>query len=124
MAEQRDLPFVVMVASFFGFAYALFLGFMGLVGVASWDEVSDPWGYGALVAGGLFGVASLLLLRGSGVARALLAVLAGLVGLLALYYVFTGPTSAIVPSLVTLSASLILVWLLYGVKAAQRYFAG
>lgn len=123
MEARRELPFVVMVASFFGFAKAAFLGFMGLVGVLSWDDVSDPWGIGALVLAALFGLASFALLRGNRVARLVLAALAVAGGVLALVYVFVGPTSAILPSLVTVAMAAALIWLLYGPRSAKEYFA-
>jgi hypothetical protein len=120
---RRELPFVVMVASFVGFAKAAFLGFMGLIGILSWDDVSDPWGIGALVLAALFGFASYALLRGNRVARIVLAALAVAGGVLALVYVFVGPTSAILPSLVTAALAAGLIWLLYGPQSAREYFA-
>jgi hypothetical protein len=118
----RDLPFAVMLASFFGFAKAAFLGFMGLIGVLSWDDVTDPWGIGALVMAALFAIASWRLLRGSPIARLVLAALAVIGGGLALVYVFVGPTSAIGPSLVTAGLAAALIWLLYGPRASKEYF--
>lgn len=124
MEETRPaLPFSVMVAAFLGFAKAVFLGFMGLIGVLTWDEVSDPWGIGALVAAAVFALGSWGLVRGSGVARLGLALLAAFSGGAALVYVFTGPTSAIVASLVTAGAAAVLIWLLYGARGARAYFA-
>ena len=120
--NRRDLPFVVMVASFFGFAKAAFLGFMGLIGLLSWEEVTEPWGIGALVLAALFALASLALLRGSRAARLVLAGLAVVGGVAALVYMFVGPTSAIGPSLVTAAMAAILVWLLYGTRSAREYF--
>jgi hypothetical protein len=117
------LPFVVMLASFFGFAKAAFLGFMGLIGVLSWDDVSDPWGIGALVLAALFALASFALLRGNRVARTVLAALAVAGGAIALVYVFVGPTSAVLPSLVTAALAAVLIWLLYGPRSAKEYFA-
>ena len=120
---RRELPFVVMIASFFGFAKAAFLGFMGLIGILSWDDVSDPWGIGALVLAALFGLASFALLRGNRVARIVLAALAVAGGVLALVYVFVGPTSAILPSLFTAVMAAAVIWLLYGPQSAREYFA-
>ena len=120
---RRELPFVVMIASFFGFAKAAFLGFMGLIGILSWDDVSDPWGIGALVLAALFGLASFALLRGNRVARIVLAALAVAGGVLALVYVFVGPTSAILPSLFTALMAAAVIWLLYGPQSAREYFA-
>jgi hypothetical protein len=96
-----------MLAALFGFAKAAFLGFMGIIGLVSWDDVTEPWGIGALVFAALFGIAALAV--------------AG--GLLALLYVFVGPTSAILPSLFTALLAAVLIWLLYGPRAAQEYFA-
>jgi hypothetical protein len=120
---RRELPFVVMLASFFGFAKAAFLAFMGLIGVLSWDDVSDPWGIGALVLAALFALASFALLRGNRVARTVLAALAVAGGAIALVYVFVGPTSAILPSIVTAALAAVLIWLLYGPRSAKEYFA-
>jgi hypothetical protein len=120
---RRELPFVVLLAAMFGFAKALFLGFMGIIGIAAWDDVSDPWGIGALALAALFAIASLLLLRGNRLARLVIAALAVAAGLLAVIYLFTGPSSAIIPCLVTAALALLLIWLLYGPRAAKEYFA-
>lgn len=119
---RRDLPFAVLVASFFGFAKAAFLGFMGLIGLLSWEDVTEPWGIGALVLAALFAIASWALLRGSKVARIVLAALAVAGGVVALVYVFVGPTSAIGPSLVTAALAAALIWLLYGPQGSREYF--
>ena len=121
-AGTRERPPAVVFASFFGFAKAAFLGFMGIIGVIAWDDVTDPWGIGALVLAALFGGASYALLRGSRVARLVLAALAVVGGVLALVYVFVGPTSAILPSLVTAGLAAVLLWLLYGARGAKAYF--
>lgn len=123
MQGTRELPFVVTIASFFGFAKAAFLGFMGIIGLVAWDDVTEPWGIGALVLAAVFGLASFALLRGSGLARAVLGGFALVGGLIAVYFAFTGPTSAIGPSLVTAALAAILVWLLYGTRSARAYFA-
>jgi ABC-type multidrug transport system permease subunit len=120
---RRELPFVVMLASLFGFAKAAFLGFMGVIGLVSWNDVTEPWGIGALAFAALFAIASYALLRGSRAARMVLAALAVAGGVMALVYVFVGPTSAILPSLFTALLAAVLIWLLYGTQAAQEYFA-
>jgi hypothetical protein len=119
----RGTPPAVLLASFFGFAKAAFLALMGIIGVAAWDDVTNPWGIGALVLAALFGLASFALLRGSRAARIVLAALAVVGGVMALVYVFVGPTSAIVPSLVTAALDAVLLWLLYGSRSARDYFA-
>ena len=119
---RQELPFAVLVASIFGFAKAAFLGFMGLVGLLSWQDVTEPWGIGALVLAALLAIASWALLRGSKIARIVLAALAAAGGGIALVYVFVGPTSAIGPSLVTAALAAALIWLMYGPRASKEYF--
>ena len=119
---ERELPASVFVASLFGFAKAAFLGFMGIIGIIAWDSVTDPWGYGALAIAILFLLASYALLRGKPFARMVLGALAVIGGVAALVYVFVGPTSAIVPSLVTAALDALLLWLLYGTRSAKEYF--
>ena len=119
---RREAPPTVLLAAVFGFVKAAFLGFMGIIGVAAWDDVSDPWGIGALVLAALFGLASFALLRGSRAARVVLAGLAVVGGVMALVYVFVGPTSAILPSLVTAALAAAVLWLLYGSRSARDYF--
>ena len=119
---QRDLPASVFFASLFGFAKAAFLGFMGLIGVVTWDDVSDPWGIGALVLALLFGLASYGLLRGHPAARLVIGALAVIGGVLALIYVFVGPTSAIPASLGTAALDGVVLWLLYGTRSSKEYF--
>ena len=118
----RDLPAPVFVASLFGFAKAAFLGFMGIIGILTWEDVTDPWGYGALALAIVFGLASYALLRGKPFARLVLAALAVAGGVLAVIYVFVGPTSAILPSLVTAGLDALVLWLLYGPRSSKEYF--
>jgi hypothetical protein len=119
---RRELPASVFVASLFGFAKAAFLGIMGIIGIAAWDDVTNPWGIGALVVAALFGLASLALVRAYPAARLVLGVLAVVGGVAALVYVFVGPTSAIGPALVTAAMDAVVLWLLYGTRSAREYF--
>jgi hypothetical protein len=121
-APREGAPPAVLLASVFGFVKAGFLGLMGIIGVATWDDVTDPWGIGALVLAVLFALASFALLRGSRAARIVLAALAVVGGVMALVYVFVGPTSAIFPSLVTAALDALVLWLLYGSRGARAYF--
>jgi hypothetical protein len=122
LGAERELPASVFVASLFGFAKAAFLGFMGIIGILTWDDVTEPWGYGSLALAILFGIASYLLLKGKPFARTVLAALAVAGGALALIYVFVGPTSAILPSLFTAALDALVLWLLYGPRASKEYF--
>jgi len=119
---DRALPFPVWLAAMFGFVKAAFLGLMGVIGIIAWDSVSNPWGFGALALAILFGLASTMLLRGSRVARIVLAGLAviGFVG--AIVYIFVGPPSAILPSLGTAVLAALVVVLMYVPRSAKEYF--
>ena len=121
-AMRRELPFSVWLAAIFGFAKAGFLALVGVIGVFAWESVSDPWGIGALVMAALLGIASYMLLRGNRVARIVLAALAVIGGVTAIVYVFVGPASAILPSIVTALLAAIVIWLLYGPRSSKEYF--
>jgi hypothetical protein len=121
-ATARELPFPVWLAAIFGFAKAAFLALMGVIGILAWDDVTDPWGIGALVLAALFGIASYLLMRGNRIARMVLGALAVIGGVTAIVYAFTGPTSAILPAITTAVLAAIVVWLLYGLRSSKEYF--
>jgi hypothetical protein len=111
-----------MLAAFFGFAKAAFLGIMGVIGIAAWDDVTDPWGYGSLALAVLFAVASYMLVRGKPFARTVLAALAVIGGAGALVYAFVGPRSTLLASLATMLFAILLIWLLYGPRSSREYF--
>jgi hypothetical protein len=119
---RKELPFTVMVAAFLGFAKAAFLGLMGVIGLAAWDDVSDPWGYGSLALAVVLAVASYLLVRGKPIARTVVAALAVIGGIGALVYAFTGPRSTLLASLATMLFAVLLIWLLYGPRPSREYF--
>jgi hypothetical protein len=119
---KRDLPAPVFVASLFGFAKAAFLVLLGIIGIFAWDDVTDPWGFGVLGVGILFGIASYALLRGKRVARIVLAVLSVGGALLALIFVFAGPPSVILQCIVAAALDVLVIWLLYGPRSSKEYF--
>ena len=67
-------------------------------------------------------IASYLLMRGNRVARMVLGALAVIGGVTAIVYAFTGPTSAILPSITTAVLAAIVIWLLYGLRSSKEYF--
>ena len=120
----RESPPAVLLASVFGFVKAGFLAFIGIIGVAAWDDVTNPWGSGRSCSRRC----SPLPPSRSMVAAPCTMVLAALAvigGVIALVYVFVGPTSAILPSLVTVALDAVLVWLvrLAGREGLLRFVA-
>ena len=63
-----------------------------------------------------------MLMRGSRVARIVLAALAVIGGVTAIVFAFIGPTSAILPSITTAVLAAIVIWLLYGLRSSKEYF--
>jgi hypothetical protein len=122
-AETASQPFPVFLATLVGYALALGLLLFGLVGAASWDEVGNSFGIGLLVLGAVIGLATLGVSRGSRIGRDVLALLAAIAVGVGVVYAFAGPTSAIVPSLVSSAVAAGTIALLFVPESAKRYFA-
>ena len=115
-------PFPVALAAIVALCTGGFLIMMGIIGVASADQVGNPFGTGVLILGILFCGAALLLFRGSRLGRAAIGVLCavGVVG--GVIYMFRGPTYAIVPSLVTAGVAAGTIALLYLPEGSKNFF--
>ena len=103
-------------------ATAAFLLLMGVIGVASANSVSDSFGVGVLIFGIVYAVAGYMLFRGSRPARVIIAGLSLIGAVVAVIYAFSGPTAAIVPSLVTAALSLGVIALLYLPESSKAHF--
>jgi hypothetical protein len=121
-AVERDTPFPVALAAIVALCKGAFLVIMGIIGFAAADSVSDSWGAGVLIFGIVFGLAGLLLFRGSRVARDVVGVLSLVSVIGGVIYIFTGPTSAIVPSLITAAVAAGVIALLYLPEGSKAYF--
>ena len=121
-AVERSTPFPVAIAAMVALATAAFLLFMGVIGVASANSVSDSFGVGVLIFGIVYAVAGYLLFRGSRPARAIIAGLSLIAAVVAVIYAFSGPTAAIVPSLVTAALALGVIVLLYLPESSKAHF--
>jgi uncharacterized membrane protein (UPF0136 family) len=117
-----DTPFPVFIATLVGYALALGLLVFGIIGFFA-DEVGDPFGGGLLVLGVLVGAASYLASRGKDAGRMILGLLGAVTVVVALVYVFRGPTYAIVPSLVTAACAAGTLALLYLPESSKAFFA-
>jgi hypothetical protein len=118
-----DTPFPVFIATMVGYALALGLLIFGVIGFFA-DQVSDPFGAGLLVGGIVIGGASYLAARGKNLGRLVLGLLAALTVVVGVVYAFSGPTYAIVPSLITAAVAAGTLALLYVPESAKAFFAG
>jgi hypothetical protein len=121
-AAEDGTPFPAALAGIVGLCTGGFLIVMGIIGVAAADSVGNPFGTGVLIFGIVFCAASLLIFRGNRLGRDIVGVLClvGVVG--GLIYTFSGPTAAIVPSLITAGVAAGVIALLYLPEGSKAYF--
>src|SRR5262245_63921619 len=100
-------PFTVVGAAVIALCKALFLVFMGIIGVASANSVSTPFGVGILVFGLVYAAVGYFVPKGSNVSRIVLALLSLVTLVVGIVYAFTGPSGAIAPSLVAAGFALL-----------------
>jgi hypothetical protein len=96
---------------------------MGLLGFFIWDALDDAVGVGATILGILVLAATYLAWRGSRAGRALIGLLAAIGAIAGVIYVFTGPSSAIIGSLVVAALGAGTVALLFLPEASKRFYA-
>jgi len=115
-------PFTVVGAAAIALCKALFLVAMGIIGIASANSVSNPFGAGILVFGLVYAAVGYFVPKGSNVARIVLALLSLVTAVVGLVYAFTGPSAAVVPSLVAAGFAILVVLALYWPQSARAYF--
>lgn len=126
MAQQTGsdgAPFVIWIAGFIGFSRAIFLTFMGIIGFASADEVSDSFGMGVFAAGVIFALLTYFLVKGKRWSRDVLVVLSGLSVLVGLGYAIVGPNSALITSLIVAGMSALFIYIVTVPARAKAFFA-
>ena len=121
--EDTGPPAPVFIALGASYALAATLFVFGLLGFLTWKAVGDPVGVGATILGLLVLGATYIAWRGSRVGRAFIGLLAAIGAVAGVIYVFTGPTSAIIPSLVVAGLGAGVVALLFVPDAAKRYYS-
>jgi hypothetical protein len=121
--DDSGPPFPVFVALGAAYALAATLLLMGLLGFFIWDALDDAVGVGATILGILVLAATYLAWRGSRAGRALIGLLAAIGAVAGVVYVFTGPSSAIIGSLVVAALGAGVVALLFLPEASKRFFA-
>lgn len=121
--DDAGPPAPVFLALVGSYALAATLLLMGLLGFFIWDALDDAVGVGATILGILVLAATYLAWRGSRPGRALIGLLAAIGAVAGVIYVFTGPSSAIIGSLVVAALGAGTVALLFLPEASKRFYA-
>jgi hypothetical protein len=121
--DDAGPPAPVFLALVGSYALAATLLLMGLLGFFIWDALDDAVGVGATILGILILAATYLAWRGSSAGRALIGLLAAIGAVAGVIYVFTGPSSAIIGSLVVAALGAGTVALLFLPETSKRFYA-
>ena len=121
--DDAGPPAPVFLALVGAYALAATLLLMGLLGFFIWDALDDAVGVGATILGILVLAATYLAWRGSRAGRAFVALLGAIGAVAGVIYVFTGPTSAIIGSLIVAALGAGTVALLFLPEASKRFYA-
>jgi len=121
--DDAGPPAPVFLALVGAYALAATLLLMGLLGFFIWDALDDAVGVGATILGILVLAATYLAWRGSRPGRAFVGLLGAIGAVAGVIYLFTGPTSAIIGSLVVAALGAGTVALLFLPEASKRFYA-
>jgi hypothetical protein len=121
--DDAGPPAPVFLALVGAYALAATLLLMGLLGFFIWDALDDAVGVGATILGILVLAATYLAWRGSRPGRAFVGLLGAIGAVAGVVYLFTGPTSAIIGSLVVAALGAGTVALLFLPEASKRFYA-
>jgi hypothetical protein len=121
--DDAGPPAPVFLALVGAYALAATLLLMGLLGFFIWDALDDAVGVGATILGILVLAATYLAWRGSRPGRAFVGLLGAIGAVAGIVYLFTGPTSAIIGSLVVAALGAGTVALLFLPEASKRFYA-
>jgi hypothetical protein len=120
---ENGVPPAVQIAVYLAYALALALLVFGFVGFVISNAIGDSVGGGAFVLGLIVGAAAYLAQGGSSLGRAVIGLGAAATVVIAVVYVFTGPGSAILPSLIIAVLAAVTFYLLYLRESAKRFYA-
>lgn len=121
--ETSGPPAGVQIAIFGAYALAAALVLFGVLGFLISETIGDSFGAGAFVLGLIVAGAAYLASRGRSVGRAVIGLGAALTAVVGVIYAFTGPSSAVIPSLVIAAMAAATFALLYLSDSAKRFFA-
>lgn len=121
--DDAGPPAPVFLALVGAYALAATLLIMGLLGFFIWDALDDAVGVGATILGILVLAATYLAWRGSRAGRAFVGLLGAIGAVAGVVYLFTGPASAIIGSLIVAALGAGTVALLFLPEASKRFYA-
>ena len=97
--------------------------FAGLIGLLFWVAVGDRVGLGTTILGLLVLGATRVAGRGSRMGRAFIGLLTGILTVAGVIYMFKGPSSAILPSIIVAGISAGTFALLFLPESSKRFYA-
>ena len=116
-------PASVSIGLIMAYGLAGTLLFAGLIGLLFWAAVGDRVGVGTTILGLLVLGATYVAGRGSRTGRAFIGLLTGILTVAGVIYMFKGPSSAILPSLIVASISAGTFALLFLPESSKRFYA-
>jgi hypothetical protein len=121
--ESEGPPAPVLIALLASYALGAMLIVFGLIGFLVWADVGEPTGVTATILGLLVLWPTYVAWRGSRIGRAAVGLLAAIGAVAGVVYMFAGPTSAVIPSLVVALLGAGTLALLYVPDASKRFYA-
>ncbi len=115
-------PFWVDLVAVIALCKAAFILFMGIIGLAAGNNISKPFGAGMIAFSIVYGALALLLVRGSRIARDLIAFLSVVSGIVAVVWALNAHRSALIEALVTLGFAVLVLVLLFVPENVKAYF--
>jgi hypothetical protein len=121
-ADRVPVPVQIAVWSAWGLAASLLL--FGFIGFLISNAIGNSVGGGAFLLGLVVAGAAYATGRGSRLGRAFIGLGAAATAVACVIYMFTGPSSAIVPSIVIGALAAGTFLLLYASSSAREFYAG
>jgi hypothetical protein len=122
-AADEEPPAPVFLALLGSYALSAMLLVFGLIGFLTWAAIGDSAGVGATILGLLIAAATYFAWRRSRAGRGIIAFFAAVGTVVGVVYAFTGPGSAVIPSLVIAALGAGTLALLFVPEASKRFFS-
>jgi uncharacterized membrane protein (UPF0136 family) len=121
--EEDARPPSVQLAVYAAYALAITLLVFGFIGFVISNAIGNSVGGGAFVLGLIIGGATYLAAQGNSLGRAVIGLGALATAVAAVIYMFTGPGSAVIPSLVMAVLAGGVFSLLYLFETAKQFYS-